>query len=328
MRRHSFFLAAILLFCCAPCAAQVAVTGSLSKQRAMYIFDVDFGGTAQSVALTADVTLTAGGRLELELFDLDGAATLATPVRQSAPDFASDSTSTTTGNAVASINTRSYSGVHQFLLILFDGDLDADYDGTVSTSAGTITQSWQQTDAGRDYGNRDLFWTPRSVHLWGDFQSRFSHLARFRTDFGPSGQVLDFHFEWYGQIVGGVGVRDPQFNAIYANNTAPTALADGGTVVGCGFLSGLNTFTIEGGATTLHPAAGEFVRLDAFLPSGFAVVSADTDDQILGTSGPKPGASCSISRGGGSWFLLLLPIVLILPRRQLANPAKSRSRRV
>ena len=108
------------------------MTGSLSKQRAMYIFDVDFGGTAQSVALTADVTLTAGGRLELELFDLDGAATLATPVRQSAPDFASDSTSTTTGNAVASINTRSYSGVHQFLLILFDGDLDADYDGTVS----------------------------------------------------------------------------------------------------------------------------------------------------------------------------------------------------
>ncbi|MCA8913929.1 MAG: hypothetical protein KDB90_00855 [Planctomycetes bacterium] len=319
-------LALTFLLCAAPCAAQVVVNGTLDKQRALYIFDLDFGATAQSVALTADVTLTAGGQLEVELFDLDGAAAQTTAVRQSALDFSSDTTGTVSGNAVATINTRSYNGVHQFLMILFDGDLGADYDGTVRVSTGIITQIWQLTDPGRDYSNRDLFWTPRSVHMWGDFYSRFNHLARFGTDFGSSGQVLDFHFEWYGQSVGGVGVRDPQFNTIYSNNTAPTALADGGTVVGCGFMSGLNTFTIAGGATTLHPAPGEFVQLDAFLPSGFAVVSADTDDQPLGTSGPKPGSSCSAHDTGFGSLLGLLAVLCLSSWRRRVNLAATPSR--
>lgn len=199
MRLFALMLTTLL---CAPLIAQdsESLNGSVpSDRRLTYLYEIDFGA-GSSFTVSCGLQTGAGSGLTVRLIDLDTFAADGS----AAPDGFDETAIAGTGTANTSL-TGSYSGTHCFAVEIetTGGTTASDFNGSISTTAGTIsfveqdqvvlTQSGLKVSVGKF-----AFWndsvpqnTTKSSSLELDFGSGGTFALRLEA-FGTNIEKIEF----------------------------------------------------------------------------------------------------------------------------------------
>lgn len=281
----------------AACAATVSaqdtesLNGSVPGDRRLtFLYEIDFGASAQAWTLNVSLTTGASPGLAVNLIDVDALASSASPT----PTAIDSHVITAPGTASATLN-GSYAGVHCFAVEIetAQGTAASDYSGSLTVNAGTITFKLQDQFVKTATG---LKLAVGKFAFWDGAVPQNTTLAQsLELDFGPTSHTEFIRLE-------GIGTNIVKIEFIDTTGGSATILA---------------TFS--------NPTAGEFAAVP-LTHSGKATLRINVQAEML-TAGSAvwsitapcsvslslvgiPGSGgdndkCSTGQGSGSWLLLL-----------------------
>ncbi len=190
----------LTLILIAACAATVSaqdtenLNGSVPGDRRLtYLYEIDFGASAQSWTLNVSLTTGAATGLAISLIDVDALASSASPT----PTAVDTDVITAPGAATATLN-GSYAGVHCFAVEIetAQGTTASDYSGSLTVNNGDITfvtqDQFVKTAAG-------LKLAVGKFAFWDGAVPQNSTLAQsLELDFGPASHTEFFRLEGIG----------------------------------------------------------------------------------------------------------------------------------
>ena len=219
----------LLMTTCAGAAHAVDTanaSGSVpSDRRITYLYEIDFGATAQSWTLNISLTSNATTGLAINLIDVDALSASA----QTTPTSIDTGVITAPGTVNATLN-GSYAGVHCFAIEIetAQGTTASDYSGTLTTSVGTIAfiaqDQFVKSAAGLKLAvGKFAFWD-------GNVPSGSLVAQSLELDFGASSHTEFFRFEGIGTNIQKIELIDTTGGsatilATFSNPTAGTVTA-------------------------------------------------------------------------------------------------------
>lgn len=267
------------------------LNGSVPGDRRLtFLYEIDFGASAQSWTLNVSLNTNASTGLAVNLIDVDALASSASPT----PTAIDSAVVTVPGTAAATLN-GSYAGLHCFAVEIetAQGTTASDYSGSLTVNAGAITFKLQDQFVKSATG---LKLAVGKFAFWSNAVPQNTTLAQsLELDFGPTSHTEFIRLE-------GIGTNIVKIEFIDTTGGSANVLA---------------TFS--------NPTAGEFaavplthsgkatlrinVQAEA-LTAGSAswAVTAPCSVTISLVGDPGEGGDndkCSTGQGSGSWLLLL-----------------------
>lgn len=205
MNYHVIMTLAACLFAGALSAqATISIGGTVNdNEQDLYLYDVDFGTPGQSITLTLTIAATGGSSgLDATLVDMDELAQ-----NGSATGTASDFNAGT-GTITVNMTTPTYSGVHQFAVMLVTDSSNgpSPYSGDLSTTSlntGDITLAGFTTLPDTP-GYEDLLGRGARYVIQNSATGTFTR--DLQVDFGTVAQAITFFFQ--GFSLGGDGTME------------------------------------------------------------------------------------------------------------------------
>jgi MYXO-CTERM domain-containing protein len=276
-----------------------------SNRRITYLYDIDFGGTAQAWTLNVSLNTNASSGLAITLIDVDALAASA----QSNPTSINSGVVTAPGTASATLN-GSYSGVHCFAVEIetAQGTTASDYDGTITSNVGVITLEDQDQFILTATGLKTAV---RKFAFWdGTVQPGATTALSLELNFGSSSSTQFFRLEGLGTNIekiefidttGGTGVVLATFN----NPTSGTITSVPMTHSGKATMR-INVKAIPTGIGTASWAVNA--------PCAVTLKRVGVDENGAESKG------CSTGESSGNWLAVLgaLAALTVFARRRLA----------
>lgn len=298
-------VALLILQACAMAAfaqESAAISGSVAAgRRSAYLYEVDFGATAQSFTLGVSANTTSSAGLLVRLTDLDGLSQEATPN----PTSVDQGSVAGPGTANASLG-GTYDGAREFVIeIETVGPGSSSFSGTFNTTAGSFSLLKQEQ---LNLGAPGLKVTVGRIADYDNPVGPGQVIpSALDLDFGPVSQTITIRFEAVGTGLDKVELWDITGGSATILATW-TTLPDQDVV----FMthSGIATLRVS-----VHGAGGGSVAWSLIVPSTIALdrpgaLDVDDDDE----------SSCSARNDGGALVLIALGLLAaIRSRRKLQN---------
>lgn len=207
--------------------ATLPVNGTVTGDEALFLLDIDFGGSASTAVVTLSISGdSATEGLDVFLADLDAFAATG-------PATTTDSSSDAgTGTINLSVTSASYTGVHQFIVSVksFTGVGNVNFTGTVAAATlatGAITLADTESFDTDDLPLVKRLFDRAFIAVGGVDSSGTPIFEEFLLDFGGTAHTATFSLIGEGDVAGTLDVVE-----VLANGTLSTIGALTGAAAG------------------------------------------------------------------------------------------------
>jgi MYXO-CTERM domain-containing protein len=277
-----------------------------NDRRITYLYDIDFGGSAQAWTLNVSLNTNASSGLAITLIDVDAFAASA----QSNPTSINSGVVLAPGTASATLNGN-YSGVHCFAVEIetAQGSTASDYNGTITSNVGTISLEDQDQFVLSATG---LKTSVRKFAFWdGTVQPAATTALSLELDFGSTSATRFFRLEGQGTDIekiefidttGGTGVVLATFNNPTAGAITSVPMTHSGKAT-----MRINVKAISTGAGSASWAISA--------PCAVSMKRVGVDEDGAESKG------CSTGESSGNWLATFgaLAALVFLARRRFAT---------